>query len=416
MSDKPYGLSYLFRKHASDILGMVLNSSYRALFVGGLIMGFLPPAEADSPAAPLARFTFNGHAHNSASGKAEWELLLTEFRDDALYLNGVYEFGPHAERGYHALCRTPDLQYTAFTVTLRFQAESFTDDPATMGLIVGGRNHRWFALERSRAGHLTVMFNNGAFRHELMNTKLKAGKWTVVSCGVDLAAGRVVVLLDGAQVGDFSLPENFRLEVIGSKFEATDKLWTFVNYSNTNLFHGLVDELVIHNQMLSSDEMRAESQKLPRTRSEADIACMQEDSAAAFLTPAEQELLNRVSRERFKYGLPALTANRQLAEAARGHAANMARQQIVNHTLDGITFDKRIDATGYRCSAAGENIWSAATAAEAIAGWMGSPGHQRNMMSQEFLEIGVGIGVSKSSQKYLTLVFGTPDARPRPQK
>jgi uncharacterized protein YkwD len=371
--------------------------------------GFLPVAEADSPPAPLAHFAFNGHAHNSAADPAEWELLLTEFRDDALYLNGIYEFGPDAEKGYHALCRTPEFQYTAFTVTLRFQASSFTDDPATMGLIVGGRNHRWFALERSQAGHLTVTLNNRGFRHELTNTKLEAGKWTVVSCGVDLAARKAVVLLDGAQVGEFSLPSDFRLEVIGSMYEQSDKLWTFVNYSNTNLFHGLVDELVIHNRMLSPDEMRTVAQQLPRPRTDADVARIKEDSAAAFLSAGEQELLNRVNRERFKFGLPALRANRRLTEAARGHAANMARQQILNHTLDGITFDKRIDATGYRCSAAGENIWSAATAAEAIAGWMGSPGHQRNMMSQEFLEIGLGVSVSASKKKYLTLVFGTPD-------
>lgn len=394
----------------------VLNSPCRALFVGGLIMGFLPLAEADSPAAPLARFTFNGHAHNSASGKAEWELLLTEFRDDKLYLNGIYEFGPDAEQGYHALCRTPEFQYTAFTVTLRFQAESFNDDPATMGLIVGGRNHRWFALERSQAGHLTVTLNNGAFRHELTHTKLEAGKWTVVSCGVDLAARRVVIFLDGVQVGEFSLPEDFRLEVIGSMYEQSDKLWTFVNYSNTNLFHGLVDELMIHDRMLSSDEMRAEFQRLPQTRTDADVAWMKEDSAASFLSPAEQELLNLTNRERFKFGLPALRASRQLTEAARGHAANMARQQILNHTLDGITFDKRIESTGYRYTAAGENIWSATKAADAIAGWMGSPGHQRNMMSQEFREIGLGVSVNASKQKYLTLVFGTPDTPARPNE
>ncbi|HUQ68662.1 MAG TPA: CAP domain-containing protein [Planctomycetaceae bacterium] len=369
----------------------------------------LPSARGETPPpSPLAHFTFNGHVRNEAPGAAHWDLRSTEFKDDALHLNGIYEFGPNAG-GYHAVCKTPALEFTTFTVTLRYKAESFSDDPARRNLLVGGTAYRWFTVERSQAGNLQITFNGRKFARELDKTPLEVGKWTVVSCGVDLAAKRVTAYLDGKPAGDFSLPDDFRLEIVGSKQEAADKVWSFVNYSNTNLFHGLVDELIIHNRMLSAEEIQDEYQRIPRKRSAVDEPVQGGDPGNEFLTAVERELLGLTNRERFKFGRPPLTASRQLTEAARGHAANMARQQILNHTLDGKTFDQRIDATGYRSSAAGENIWSAATAAGAIEGWMGSPGHQRNMLSADFQEIGVGVGISQSQQKYWTQVFGKPD-------
>lgn len=394
---------------------MSTTTPLQAFLTCAFAAGTLATAQAESqPSPPLAHFTFNGHAQSASPVEVEWDLRRAEFRDDALYLNGIYEFGPDAANGYHAICRTPALKFTAFTATLRFKAESFANDPARMCLLVGGRQLRWFTLERSQAGNLRVTFNNGAFEHDLMNTTLEAGKWTVVSCGVDLDARKVIAYLDGKPAGEFSLPTDFRWEVVGSKFEAPDKLWTFVNYSNTNLFHGLVDELIIHNRMLSSEEFASEFRQIPRPRSDADVARSKVDSSAEFLTAGERELLDLTNRTRARFGLPFLKASRQLTKAARGHAANMARQQILNHTLDGKTFDQRIDATGYKSSSAGENIWSAPTASQAIASWMGSPGHQRNMLSAEFKEIGVGVGESRSKQKYWTQVFAKPD-RPAPK-
>ena len=369
------------------------------------------------PAAPLAHFTFNGHANDERQGQATFDLRNTSFQDDALYLNGIYEFGPQGQQGYHAVCLTPSLRYTAFTVTLRFKAESFGDDPRRTNLLVGGTSHRWFGLERSNAGNLTVSLNNQQFVHELPGAALEKDRWTVVSCGVDLAAGKAVACLDGKLVGEFNLPKDFKLNVIGTPAETTDKSWSFVNYSNTNLFHGLVDELIIHNRLLSAEEMQQEFSGLPTKASAAGATVEAKASAppatADFLSAAERDMLDRVNGERFKAGLPPLVASRQLTDAARGHAANMARQRILNHTLDGKRFDQRINATGYRHSAAGENILMGGGPAQAMTFWMRSPGHQRNILSPSYKEIGIGMAVDNSKQQYWTQVFATPVALAR---
>lgn len=387
---------------------MTLNRHLTAalLMLAGVQQFALAGAQ-EPQAAPVAHFSFNGHARNDAPGKAEFDLRQTEFRDDALWLNGIYEFGPESG-GYHAVCRTPDFQFTAFTVALRFRAEEFAKSKTN--LLVGGTRYRWFGLERSAAGSLTVFFNNRKILHEIEIAPLNAGEWIAVACGVDLAARTVVVYLNDRPAAEFDLPADFQLNVIGTRESESDKVWSFVNYSNTNLFHGLVDELIIHNRLLSAAEFQDQFHRMPRKRTDADSKKDDEGLAADFLTKLEREVLDLTNRERFKVGAPPLKANRRLTEAARGHAANMARQQILNHTLDGKRFDERIEAQGYRSSAAGENIWSAATAAQAVAGWMGSPGHQRNLLNREYKEIGIGVGTGKSNQKYWTQVFATPDA------
>lgn len=89
----------------------------------------LASAIADEHPAPgsLAHFRFNGDGKSAHDGKVRFELFNVEFRDKALYLNGKYEFNA-AENGYRAVCETPGLDYTNFTVAIRFKAEEFGPD------------------------------------------------------------------------------------------------------------------------------------------------------------------------------------------------------------------------------------------------------------------------------------------------
>ncbi len=379
-------------------------------------------ASVAAPAsAPLAHFTFNGHAKDE-QGQAEFELQNTEFRENALYLNGVYQLGPDS-KGYRAVCRTPSFRFTAFTAAVRFQAEEFTAavrfDALTStksSLLIGGTSYRWFGLQRSAAGNLEVMFNNGKLRHEIPGAPLEAGRWTVVLCGVDLAGRKVVVYVDGKKVDEFDLPADFTLEVIGSPEEATDKVWAFANYSNANCFHGLVDELVIYNRLLTPAEIEQTLRQIPKTQGEPSASATPKPASVPasdeFLSQAERQMLDMVNRERFKAGLPPLKANRKLTDAARGHAANMARRGTLNHTLGGRTFDQRIDATGYRHWAAGENIFAGAGASQAMSFWMRSPGHRGNILNRTYQEIGIGAAATNSGQQYWTQVFAAPATPP----
>ena len=87
----------------------------------------------------------------------------------------------------------------------------------------------------------------------------------------------------------------------------------------------------------------------------------------------------------------ALTWNTQLLQAANTHSADMAQHNFFDHTgSDGSTVSTRVDETGYDWSTVGENIAAGQdSASEAIAGWLSSPGHCRNLMSPDFTEVAV---------------------------
>ena len=97
--------------------------------------------------------------------------------------------------------------------------------------------------------------------------------------------------------------------------------------------------------------------------------------------------------------------NDLLEKAAQLHSEDMEAQNYFNHTSkDGRTFDKRIDAQGYKHSGAGENIGSGQTTEEIfINAVQGSLGHCKNMMNKDFYEIGIG----RKGNKW-TYVMATP--------
>lgn len=218
-----------------------------ALFGMCVFVGVCLAANKPQP-APLAHFCFNGDANDENKENPAFNLKNTEFRDNALYLNGNYEFRP-TKVGYHAVCTTSKLDYKKFTVALRFKPEEFGEEKSN--LLTGGTACRWFGMNRSRAGNLTITLNNQSFTHEIKGAALEKGKWTTVACGVDISDRKVIVYHNGKKVANIELPKNFKLGVLGSDFEDSDKQWSFSNYSNGDAFHGLVDELIILGRILS---------------------------------------------------------------------------------------------------------------------------------------------------------------------
>jgi uncharacterized protein YkwD len=123
----------------------------------------------------------------------------------------------------------------------------------------------------------------------------------------------------------------------------------------------------------------------------------------------EQAVIDATNAERQAAGLGPLTADAKLLAAARGHAANMAKQDKLDHTLDGKTFDDRAKAAGYRYSRLAENIaWNQPTPKEVVAGWMNSKGHKANILNTEFTQIGVAVAKNAKGEPYWVQVFGTP--------
>lgn len=134
-----------------------------------------------------------------------------------------------------------------------------------------------------------------------------------------------------------------------------------------------------------------------------------EKEGAFKLSDEERAVLDLTNVERQKVRLPALKPSAQLFEAARTHAANMARQGSLDHFLGGTTPAGRILATGYRFSACGENIaWNQTAPKDALTSWMNSYGHRGNILNGGYAEIGVAVAKNARGERYWIQVFATP--------
>jgi uncharacterized protein YkwD len=108
-----------------------------------------------------------------------------------------------------------------------------------------------------------------------------------------------------------------------------------------------------------------------------------------------------VNRERTGRGERALSANRDLQQAAQAHSQDMAAGDYFEHDgRAGSTPLTRMRAAGYIFSshlgyAIGENIaWATlwmATPKAIVSGWMASPGHRANILDATFRDSGVGV-------------------------
>ena len=101
-----------------------------------------------------------------------------------------------------------------------------------------------------------------------------------------------------------------------------------------------------------------------------------------------------------------LTMNGSLRCAARNHSMDMALRDFFAHAdPDGQGPGTRIEAAEYEWMSWGENIaWGQTTPASVVDGWMNSPGHCANIMSQTFTETGIGF----YEGNLWTQTFGSP--------
>jgi len=126
-----------------------------------------------------------------------------------------------------------------------------------------------------------------------------------------------------------------------------------------------------------------------------------------------REVLALVNAERTAAGVAPLTMHPQLTEAALAHAADQydfnCLTSLTHTGTDGSNPAKRITRTGFLVRTWGENIaCNQRTPAEAMRGWMNSPGHRQNVLRESFTHIGISITVDSRGQPYWMQVFGTP--------
>jgi uncharacterized protein YkwD len=130
------------------------------------------------------------------------------------------------------------------------------------------------------------------------------------------------------------------------------------------------------------------------------------------LSEQEQRLLDLTNQERKKHDLPPLPPDPILFKVARGHSANMARQEKMDHVLDDKNPFQRIKEAGYAYTFAGENVaYGEVEMAEIIKKWMASPKHRDNILGRRYTAIGLGLARSAKGDVYYTQMFATPKRR-----
>lgn len=104
----------------------------------------------------------------------------------------------------------------------------------------------------------------------------------------------------------------------------------------------------------------------------------------------KKEVLELINAEREKCGAAPLALNDDLAEAAQTRADECAR--VYSHTRpDGRSCFTVLSDNNISYSYAGENIAYGYTSAEAVVkGWMASPPHKANLLSEKYTETGIG--------------------------
>ena len=111
-----------------------------------------------------------------------------------------------------------------------------------------------------------------------------------------------------------------------------------------------------------------------------------------------------LNARRHTEGLSKLEADPDLAELARQHALTMAERQTMGHAV-GTPFAERMKAGGVP-GPAYENLAVGQTAVEEVmTGWMNSPGHRRNMLTDDVNRFGLAVAKGKDIRLYWTLIL-----------
>jgi uncharacterized protein YkwD len=109
--------------------------------------------------------------------------------------------------------------------------------------------------------------------------------------------------------------------------------------------------------------------------------------------PAEhtERLLGLINEQRRAAGLAPLSRPRELDEAARRHATDMAARGFFGHFgSDGTTAGERVRAAGYDWRTCSENIAAGFPTPEAVlSSWLASPDHRANLLAPEIRDVGL---------------------------
>lgn len=164
----------------------------------------------------------------------------------------------------------------------------------------------------------------------------------------------------------------------------------------------------------------------------------EDDVKPEFDTYEIERLVHEFTNQQRKiHGLSELSFDLEISEIARAHSLDMANRDYFSHeTPEGLVPTERAEKAGYSCtkiigimiySGIAENIfqghlfdsyytvngsitsydWSSneEIAQVTVDGWMDSPGHRKNILTEMFDREGIGVEISKDDKVYITQNF-----------
>ena len=140
----------------------------------------------------------------------------------------------------------------------------------------------------------------------------------------------------------------------------------------------------------------------------AAAACAFEENAA-FVT----QLQTLINTARTSNGASALSANAQLAAAAKAHATDLLCNNSLSHTgSDDSTPPSRVSAQGFTASLVVEDIYASqgATPQDALDWWMNNPDHRADILNANTTVFGIAYVASDESMlgSYFVVVSAKP--------
>ncbi|WP_058557381.1 CAP domain-containing protein [Thiohalocapsa sp. ML1] len=121
----------------------------------------------------------------------------------------------------------------------------------------------------------------------------------------------------------------------------------------------------------------------------------------------EQQVLGLVNEYRDEQGLPRLISAPAITEIARGHSRDMADRGAISHRGFEGRF-KALQEAVKAFRAAAENVamnqGHADPAEQAVSGWLGSPGHRKNIVG-DYGSTGVGIVRDADGAVWITQLY-----------
>ncbi len=188
-------------------------------------------------------------------------------------------------------------------------------------------------------------------------------------------------------------------------------------FSSPLRFAGVIISILLAYTAVMQNSEAMESKLLPAQR----LAQFSTTEQAPNLAKTESIIISQTNRFRQEQGRQPVSKNSHLAAAAEYFAHFMARTNKYGHTADGQQPAERASHHGYNYCIVEENIayqYSSAgfttkqLADRFVKGWEHSPGHRKNMLNPQVVDVGVAVTHSKESGVYFAVqMFGRPKSK-----